>query len=47
MNPNQLVPLMHYGGKKMVYETYGEYPAGLAQDKEKILAFMGEDFLQA
>jgi integrase len=47
MNPNQLVPLMGHGSKKMVYEVYGEYTAGLAQDREKILSFLGKDFLIA
>ena len=47
MNPNQLVPLMGHGSKQMVYEIYGNYTAGLAQDREKILSFMGHDFLNA
>jgi integrase len=45
VNPTKLVNLMGHGSKKMVFEVYGNYTEGLEEDREKILAFMGEDFL--
>ncbi|SDM90375.1 integrase [Geoalkalibacter ferrihydriticus] len=47
IDPNRLVSLMGHGSKKMVYEVYGSYIEGINQDVPKILAYFGEDFLQA
>jgi integrase len=43
--PTKIASLMGHGSKKMVYEVYGNYTEGLEADREKILDFMGRDFL--
>lgn len=45
MNIDRVVSLMGHGSRKMVYEVYGQYRDGLEQDKKKILAYFGKDFL--
>lgn len=45
MDPNRLVSLMGHGSKKMVYEEYGHYTEGLEEDREKMVAYFGPDFL--
>ena len=45
MDPNRLVSLMGHGSKQMIYEVYGKYVEGLEEDREKILAYFGEDFI--
>lgn len=45
MDPNRLVSLMGHGSKKMVYEEYGHYVDGLEEDREKMVAYFGPDFL--
>lgn len=42
---NRLVSLMGHGSKKMVFEEYGNYIEGLAEDAWKIREFFGLDFL--
>ncbi len=41
----RLVDLMGHSTKKMVDEVYGSYRHGLVDEKEKILNYLGEDFL--
>jgi integrase len=42
---NRLAWMMGHGSKKMVYEVYGRYVEKLGDDKEKILAYFGQDFV--
>jgi integrase len=42
---NRLVDLLGHSTKEMVYKVYGKYTEGLEEDKDKILAFLGEDFI--
>lgn len=45
VNPVRLVELMGHGNKKMIFEVYGRYREGLVEEKQQILAYLGEDFL--
>jgi integrase len=36
---------MGHNTRKMVNEVYGKYRKGLVEERERILEFMGEDFL--
>ncbi len=47
MDKNRLVYLMGHGSKQMVYETYGKYVKNMEKDRDKILAFLGYDFVNA
>ncbi|UPU37512.1 tyrosine-type recombinase/integrase [Geomonas paludis] len=47
MDLNKLERLMGHNSKQMLYETYGKYVQGLEEDVEKILEYMGPDFLRA
>lgn len=41
----RLVDLMGHSTKKMIDEVYGDYRQGLVNEREKILDYLGEDFL--
>ncbi len=41
----RLVDLMGHSTKKMIDEVYGQYRQGLVEEREKILDYLGEDFL--
>ena len=41
----RLVDLMGHSTKKMVDEVYGAYRQGLVDERERILDYLGEDFL--
>uniref|UniRef100_A0A831UEV1 DUF3596 domain-containing protein n=1 Tax=Geobacter metallireducens TaxID=28232 RepID=A0A831UEV1_GEOME len=41
----RLVDLMGHSTKKMVDEVYGSYRQGLVEERERILDYLGEDFL--
>ncbi|MBT1074409.1 Arm DNA-binding domain-containing protein [Geobacter grbiciae] len=45
VNPVRLVELMGHGNKKMIFEVYGRYREGLVEEKQQILDYLGEDFL--
>ena len=45
INPLKLVKLMGYASKQMVYEVYGNYVEGLEEDAEKIIDYVGRDFV--
>ncbi len=42
---SRLVDLMGHSTKKMVDEVYGQYRQGLVEERERILEYLGEDFL--
>lgn len=44
-HPNRLVALMGHCDKKMIYERYGNYIDGLAEDTWQIREYFGLDFL--
>jgi integrase len=41
----RLVDLMGHSTKKMIDDVYGKYRQGLVEEREKILDYLGEDFL--
>jgi integrase len=43
---NMLVSLMGHASKKMVYEVYGDWKAGMENERAEIQQFFGEDFLK-
>jgi integrase len=45
-NMNMLVSLMGHASKKMVYEVYGDWKAGMENERAEIQQFFGEDFLK-
>jgi len=45
IDKNRLEKLMGHKNKKMVYEIYAECRDGLKEDREKILSYLGKDFL--
>ena len=45
VSKSRLVDLMGHSTKKMIDEVYGKYRKGLIDEREKILDYMGEDFL--
>lgn len=45
VNKNRLVDLMGHSTKKMIDEVYGSYRKGLIDERQKILDYLGEDFL--
>lgn len=45
VNKNRLVDLMGHSTKKMIDEVYGVYRKGLIDEQQKILDYLGEDFL--
>lgn len=45
IDKNRLVSLMGHGSKQMVYDVYGNYVEGLENDRYKILAYVGKDFI--
>jgi integrase len=45
VNKNRLVDLMGHSSKKMIDENYGAYRKGLVDERQKILDYLGEDFL--
>ncbi|HEY3309669.1 MAG TPA: hypothetical protein VGJ93_14545 [Desulfuromonadaceae bacterium] len=45
VNKNRLVDLMGHSTKKMVDDVYGFYRKGLIDERQKILDYLGEDFL--
>lgn len=45
INKNRLVDLMGHSTKKMIDEVYGFYRKGLIDERQKILDYLGEDFL--
>lgn len=45
VNPVRLVELMGHGNKKMIFEVYGRYREGLVEERQQILSYLGEDFL--
>jgi len=45
VNKSRLVDLMGHNTKKMIDEVYGKYRKGLVDERERILDYLGEDFL--
>jgi integrase len=45
MSKSRLVDLMGHSTKQMVDEVYGKYRPGLVDERERILDYLGEDFL--
>lgn len=45
MTKTRLVDLMGHSTKKMIDEVYGSYRQGLVEERERILDYLGEDFL--
>ncbi len=45
VHKNRLVDMMGHSTKKMVDEVYGQYRKGLVEESQKILDYLGEDFL--
>ena len=45
INKNRLVDLMGHSTKKMIDEVYGFYRKGLIDEQQKILDYLGDDFL--
>jgi integrase len=45
VTPVRLVSLMGHCDKKMIFGTYGDYRSGLVDERQKILDYLGEDFL--
>lgn len=45
VNKNRLVDLMGHSTKKMIDEVYGFYRKGLIDERQKILGYLGVDFL--
>jgi len=43
---NELVSLMGHASKKMVYEVYGDWKAGMENERDEIRQFFGADFLK-
>jgi integrase len=46
VDKGRMVDLMGHSTKKMVYEKYGKYRDGLVNEREMILDYLGEDFLE-
>jgi integrase len=46
VDKSRLVTLMGHSNKKMIYEKYGKYRDGLVNEREMILDYLGEDFLE-
>lgn len=44
-SPNKLVNLMGHASKQMIYEVYGRFIEGLDEDREAIIEYFGEDFI--
>jgi len=42
----RLVNLLGHKDKKMVFEVYGNYVEDLEQDAQKILDYVGQDFIK-
>lgn len=45
VNPVRLVELMGHGNKKMIFEVYGRYREGLVEERQQIVNYLGDDFL--
>lgn len=45
VSPSRLVDLMGHANKTMIFSVYGKYRDGLIDDRRKILAYFGNDFL--
>ncbi len=45
VHPEALKDLMGHSSRQMVYEVYGKYRQGLAEDRGKIVEYLGPDFI--